>query len=58
MSEKIHTFTVHACPTCNKLADDALKLALWAWVLEHYDNIFATDYMTYMIKQEQPKLKA
>lgn len=51
-------FTVHVCPTCNKRKDGALILALWTWVLEHYDNIFATDYMTYMIKQEQPKLKA
>lgn len=57
-SLKERKFTVHVCPTCNRRKDDALMLALWTWVLEHYDNIFTTDYMTCMIKQEQPKPKA
>lgn len=48
-------FTVHVCPTCNRKDDKALITALWTWVLEHYDNEFATDYMKLMMKQGQPE---
>ena len=57
-SEQDRKCTVHVCPTCNKKQNDALIVALWTWVLEHYDNVFTTDYMKFMMKQEQPKLKA